>query len=270
MISAFIMWHLLFVVIQISTVDRDMMTILAAVCWMLLMSLNATNMLRTCHNPIYRKQFFYGFEKLKDIGGTHTNPKRLHSYCITVNIVFIVIFLINVGLLNYGMFFTHSFDIVLTNLIDDKTDDQTVLIVKSINIIVTIYMSALWLFPISLEMVIGFLLYQEFKMFGHSLVAKVRNGQYFMSTFEVERQRFFEMSKIVTAADKCLAIHHGAVFACNIGIICLMLYILAYLSQSTDAVSATIIFWLVTCVLDMAVVCVVGILVNSEVRTVKN
>ena len=102
------------------------------------MSLNATAMLLTSHNPINRRRFFLGFEKLKNFGGSFTDPKQLHKRCIVLNIAFLMIFIINVGLLNYGMFFTHSFDIVLTNFINEMTDQQTVMIVKGVNVVVTL------------------------------------------------------------------------------------------------------------------------------------
>lgn len=78
------------------------------------------------------------------------------------------------------------------------------------------------------------------------------------------------MTKIVTAADYTMSVHHGAAFGCDLGSICLLLYTLAYLPPPTTTVAATYVFFMFASFLDMAAVCVVGILVNAAVSNVTN
>lgn len=95
---------------------------------------------------------------------------------------------------------------------------------------------------------------------------RVRHYRHISDGLETERKRFKQMTKMVTSADYFLSVHHGASFACNIANICLMLYMLAFYPSSGIAQTVALIFWLFACAADIAVVCGVSIVVNTDVR----
>lgn len=127
-------------------------------------------------------------------------------------------------------------------------------------------MSAMWFLPVCLELAIGWLLRTEFDQFKQAFRARLTADRSVIQSFEMERKRFLEMTKIVEAADYCLAIHHGAVFLCDIANICLMLYMLAYLPTPPPTIALSFILWMTAWFADMAVVCYVGIAIDSGVR----
>lgn len=168
------------------------------------------------------------------------------------------------------MFYTHSYDVILANVVSEDSESWTITLAKSINAVVTVYLSAMWLFPVCLELCLGVLLHTEFRLYRQAFLKKIQRegGQLFVKSFDNERRHFLVMTKIVKAADSCLAVHHGAVFLCDIGNICIMLYMLAYLNIN-KAVAASLVFWMIACFLDMTVVCVIGILINSGVSYIE-
>lgn len=123
----------------------------------------------------------------------------------------------------------------------------------------------MWLFPVCLELGIGWLLRTEFDLFRKAFSARLAAERGQTKSIETERKRFLEMTKIVEAADNCLAIHHGAVFLCDIANICFMLYMLAYLPTPPTSIAVSFSLWVVAWLADMAVVCWVGITIDSGV-----
>lgn len=81
------------------------------------MTLNATGMLRNAHNPAYRKRFFRGFLHLDDFGGFYVDANKLKKHCAVLNAVFWVLSVGNTVFINYGMFNTEVYDIILANII---------------------------------------------------------------------------------------------------------------------------------------------------------
>lgn len=90
----------------------------------------------------------------------------------------------------------------------------------------------------------------------------------FRGELEVERHRYVAMCRIVEAADKILAIHHGACFSCDIANMCLLLYTIAY--YNTQSPVAAFIIWFLLFLGDIAIMCSCGILVNYGVSNTYN
>ncbi len=79
----------------------------------------------------------------------------------------------------------------------------------------------------------------------------------------MERKRYVAMSRIVEAADRILALHHGACFSCDIANMCLLLYTIAYYNDESPV--AAFVIWFLLFFGDIAVTCACGILVNYGV-----
>lgn len=115
---------------QVKSVGRDLVVVLIATAWQLLMSLNATGMLRNAHNPAHRRRFFRGFVRLAEYGGAYAEARRVRRRCNILTGIFWLLILANVAFINYGMFNTSLYDIILSNIIDESSDPRFAMAVK--------------------------------------------------------------------------------------------------------------------------------------------
>lgn len=241
----------------------SLLTNLSLFIWLLLCALNATNFLNASHSPKSKRKFFLGFSQLS--GGHLMCPVRMNRMIFIGTVISWFLVAFNVSLLGFLTFNTPFLDSLFEPLLTFHPAAH--LVSKGVFMILAFYLSCAWVFPSTLELSMSFLIYSEFKLFRKSFSAKISDDGVYAGSLEVDRRRFLEMVNIVTAADRCLSLHHGAAFSCNIVNFCLILYCMAYypsLMQITTAVTA-FAFWLQACILDIAVVCISGILVNSSV-----
>jgi hypothetical protein len=245
--------------------------ILSVSFWLLLSALNATNFLRASHSPKSKRKFFLGFALLS--GGHFTCPlkmKRVISISTMISWMLIIFNCIMFGFLTFRT-------PVLDKMVDalpalPALHGATRLIIKCLIMIVAFFMSCAWIFPSTLELAMSLLIYSEFKLFRKSFSAQISDSGVYKGVLEADRRRYLEMVNIVSAADRCLSLHHGATFCCGIITICLTLYSVCYYPvkmQLTTTVIA-LIFWMVASLLDIGIMCVSGILVHSAVSRVSD
>ena len=111
------------------------------------------------------------------------------------------------------------------------------------------------------------LIHKESKLYRTSLLAKSDQLGYFQTVFENERRRLFEMTRIVKATDHYLCFRNATAFSFNVINICVLLYVILYFSRD-QANFSSYIFGLLTCINDISIVCISGILVTSGVSII--
>lgn len=247
----------------VSGVGLSLLSNLLIFVWLLLCAVNATNFLVASHLP-KKREFFDGFSKLKS--GAFMCPIRMKKLIAIGTAVSWMMLVFNVGALIYLTFHTPILDILSTDPIpaENTTACQ---IAKYVFMVVSVYLTAAWVFPSALELSLSVLIYSEFTLFRKSLASKMADDGEYKGSLEADRRRFLEMVNIVQAADSALTLHHGAAFVCNIVNVCLILYCMIHYPSINKDPTAFLAFgfWLGGGLLDITVVCLSGILVNSSV-----
>ena len=249
----------------VSSIDINFMTLIACVGFTLLCAANCIICIRNAHNPKQLRKFFFGFERLNSFGGPYTQASRVNlltKFWVTFAWVVYCCFLC---LVSYAVVYISLFTIVLDGFVLPTTR----LAVKISLVMVVSLLGLQWIFPTCFELCLGIHLFMEYRKFYKSFAKKCRtNPKEFQETLEMDRKRYVEMAKLVDIADKILALRHGASFGCNLAILCLLLYIIAYYSKTAEV--GLIIVWFVFFTCDIAFVCVGGILINVTVRILVN
>ena len=245
----------------ISSINDDFMKTLACFSFSILCAANAVSFLKHSHNARYVRNFFRGFENLNKYGGPFTQSGQVNKMAKYAVIIFCIGYLIGVGFIIYAVCLTEYFYVILRGFGMKPTNP----IIKTAMTIFVTLLGLQWIFPNCVELCFSILIYMEYKKFYKAFRAgmHVDPGQ-FKKLIETDRQRFVEMAHIVEAADKILAIHHGASFASNIVSLCLILYIIAYYLNVTQV--SFIIAYSLMCLADISVVCFSGILIHTSVR----
>ena len=247
-----------------NTVGPALLSGLSMSIWTLLCALNATSFLVTSLKIKNRQKFFMGFTKLK--GGPYITPAQVGKYVCISTVISWAIIAFNFALLGFFIFGTELFEVLVTDPLP-PTYTTGRIAMKFIYLFLFFYQTAMWIFPSTFEICISLMLSKEFQLFRKSFWTQVsRNGGY-LDNLEAERRRFLDLLRILSAADRCLSFHHIAAFGCDIVNACLILYIIIYYPFLLKVPTALFayVFWLVSVTLDVIVVCICGILVNSEV-----
>lgn len=237
--------------------------------WVALCAINGAFFVRICHHNDSIAGYFRGIARLKRYdGGVYTCPNELRKGILIVSIVCWLVTAINGFVFGYLAFNSPVLDPMYTNPLLGTDDPRRRHVVKVMSMVFVVYMSALWTFPSAVELSLTLFIWREFRYFHRAFGNKLTDdGQYGGVSLEHDRRRYLEMSRIIEHADSCLCLHHGATFCCGIAIICLLLYCLIYYSlDNLPGASLAFVFWVVTTIIDIAVVTVAGILVSSAVR----
>ena len=135
-----------------------------------------------------------------------------------------------------------------------------------------IYVTYCALFTNCLLLTIGIAMYTESKQYRISLLTKLNESGSSQVTIENERKRYVEMTRFINAADCTWSVRLAATFGLNVIDICVMLYVVLYNPDIARAQSLLIpyVFWLITCVSDMSVACISGILITSAVSLIES
>ena len=235
-------------------------------CFLCLTAMNATTFLKASHDSKSLRKFFLGFVKLNNYGGTFICLKRARRIVFIATIICWTGIVINMFIVIILTFKTTTLDILSSDpFLEHGSLSQ--LAAKITFIFITLFLSAVWIFPSATEFCISIILYKEFILFYKSFSSKMNKDGKFIGSLENERCRYVAMCHIIGAADDALALHHGASFSCNIISICLLLYSLLYFPSvlHDPALITAYAFWLLSGVIDMSVVCFCGILINTAV-----
>ena len=245
----------------ISSIDINFITLIVCVGFSLLCSANIIVCIRNAHNPQQLSKLFFSFERLNNYGGPYTQASQVNlltKYCLILACVVYCFFLC---LMSYAVVYTSLFTILLNGFGVPPTQ----LAVKISLVCVVTLMGLQWILPNCFELCLRIHLFVEYRKFYKNFAKKCRtNPKEFQETLEMDRKRYVEMSKIVEVADNILALRHGASFGCNLVILCLLLYSIAYYSKTAEVGLIIVLFVFFTC--DIAFVCVGGILINVTVR----
>ena len=216
------------------------------------------------HNPLAFNKFFTCLSNLDKYGGMYTPLKQIKKLitflCVLCWIIFVVIVIIS----GYMMF-----SVTLLGSMIPQTffasDSSAYFVVQIVSAIFNFFLMTSWIFSNCLELLVGILIYNECKLYcSKSLFIKQNdNSKNLQPSFENERKRFVEMTRIIRAADCLVSFRHATSFGCNVINICVLLYIISYYPAvvQNHAIVGSYLLWLIVCVLDIGVICCSGMLV---------
>ena len=122
-----------------------------------------------------------------------------------------------------------------------------------------------WIFPYCFSLCVSIHIYLEYKQFFKAFKRRLHAHLSLLQTsIEIDKQRFVQMTRIVEAADKIIALHYGASFAITVACFCLNLYMVAYYSKIAQVGIATA--FLMQSLVNTILNCTSGILINTAVR----
>ena len=239
---------------------------LVQLIWLTQCGCNAISFFQLSHQSNKFQKYITGFNNLEKYGSTFVCPIQVKKYIVIgVGIMWFAA----VGNIAFLIYFTFDSDLMNVLITDPVPQSNALswLMLKCFYVINFIYLSVLWIFPMILELSLCLLLYVEFTSYKRSFRSKLMSSGKFAGSLEIERQRFLEMVRIIRAADRCLSLHHGASFSCEITNFCLLLYSLIYYPSIMENSSTffAYLFWIFAAIADLALVCISGILVNSAV-----
>ena len=232
---------------------------------LLLCTMNCTSFLLASHNPKSVRKMFLGFSKLKMYGGPFADLEKVRKYALFGAISAWIMNIISYGIVILIAFWTD----VLNTLSTDPLTDSPIgaLVMKLVFVGGAFYMSSMFVFGAFVDLNISLLIFYELRLFGKNFRSRLTEDGSFNGSLENERRRYLLLARIVDAANDCLAIHHGASFACGIANICLLLYSIIYYPSVSRTVGVALAysFWIICAVFDMTVSCACGILINAAV-----
>ena len=236
--------------------------VLTAISWTLLCALNTTSGVKASYSPRDQRRYFGGFTKLEKLGGPYIQISSVGKIVKISTCVVWVFYAVKITSFVYAIYMTPLFDIIyvtftpLSNLVN-------VMVIKCCLMALILLLELQFTFPIGMELTASIILSKELNMFKKALVKQIACKDNLHIDFEDKRRYFVEIIRLVKAADRCLATHHGASFGCNIANLCLLLYSIIYYPRLAQTIPFTI--WLVSCIFDIIGVCIGGILVNIGV-----
>jgi hypothetical protein len=243
----------------ISAINMKLIGLLMCCMLTLLCAVNIVAHLRNGHRPNHVRKFFLGFERLNRFGGTYTSASQARKISMVVTIFCLIIIICNFGMLGYVVFKTR----LLIVLFEGFGMSEKNVLMETGMLVLTCLLMVHWIMPNGVELCISSLLFLEYRAFYKAFVSKIDKYGEFEGDLEVERQRYVAMSRIVEAADRILALQHGASFGCNIVNMCLLLYTVTYYRSEAQVI--VYVFWFILVSGEMAIKCTCGILVNYAV-----
>lgn len=240
---------------------------LSIITFLILCALNATSFLRAAHNPRGMRKFFTVFAKLDKFGGAFINCQQVQKNILIGTVITWLLIALNDVIVGYLIFASSYFELIVNDPDLQPSDTKAAFSLKIIYYVLFFYLTALWMFPLPLQLSTALVVYKEYTLFSTYLRSKLTKDKRFTGCLEQERRRFQMMVKIVEAVDSGLSIHQAASFACNLANICLMLYIYIYYPSfvSTPVAIGGFTYWFTNSLADMVIVIVSGLLINSAV-----
>ena len=251
----------------IKSIDINCLILAYCFSFTSLCAANAVTFIRNSQNPKYVRKFSLGFERLNSYGGPFLQSSQVKKFVKITSLVSWVVYCAYLYMVGHIVFSSSIIDFVLQGVGLPMANSLS----KIILMLVLCIMGLQWVFTCSMQLCVGAVLFLEYRKFYKAFISKLckdNHKQIQLQHFEMERKRYVQMARTVEAADKMLALHHGASFACNISNLCLLLYVIAYYSSLVE-VSVLIVLFLLA-IGDIAVVCISGILVNVTVNNTNN
>lgn len=247
---------------NVDKVDQLLMNILSAVAWTSLSALNATAGLRASHQPKQQRKFCRGFGKLQQFGGPYVQLEGARATARHVTVAIWVVLAIKMVSFGYATFLTTLFDPIFETFVPQSNVTGT-LIIKIVFLCQVTLLEMQFNLLNGLEFAFTIVLFKELGAFRKTLADAIDDEGCYHGNLETARCHFVELARLVKAADRCLAIHHGASFACNTANICLLLYAIIFFPAQYQ--TPPFIFWFITCLADIIGICVCGIVIFIKV-----
>ena len=145
-------------------------------------------------------------------------------------------------------------------------DDGT-LVIRILLVIFGPLMCALWMCPVSMDVIFCYTLYRAFTHWNLKFKSKVCGMT--TETFIKERRHHQKICRLVAEADDFLSIHKAWSLVFNVAIILFILYTLLYASDEmrTTAFYVANLTWFTLIWVNLITTCISGILVNDAVST---
>ena len=244
-----------------TSLDVNFLTLLVCSSFTLLCAANAISFLRHAHNPKYFRKYIIGFDSLKLFGGPYTQPDQIRKLAKYTALISFICYCLALCTVSYAIFMTELFNFFVQGFNLESTN-------SFMKIFLTMGFGVFglqWTFPNCVSLCVGIHIYLEYKQFFKAFKRRLHAHLRLLQTsIEIDRQRFVQMTRIVEAADKILALHFGVSFATTVACFCLNLYMVAYYSKSAQVGIVTA--FLMQCVVNTVVNCASGILINTAVR----
>ena len=227
-------------------------------------SMNATCLFAAFFKQNALRKFFICLSNLDKYGGVLTEAywfqKLCRIFCYAVWFLFVLCIAFSIYLL-----FVYSPNYLIpSNLVSGQI---AIYLLQFVTALFIIYFTSSWLFTNCLLLLVSILINKECKLYRISLNNKLSLLGCSQITFENERKRFIEMTRVVKAADRSFSLRQATSFGLNIINICVLLYVISYYPKDIrdQNIYSTYLVWLVICSSDVIIACVSGILVTSGV-----
>ena len=260
----------LFSLKQITGFGPTLVLFTASIANFALCAMNALCFIFAAEYPKALRKFFFAFSDLSKYGGSFTSVSWLRELSISYCIIFWVSWAFGIAFVFYIIF---SGQLFVTVYPTDNISDPTLLQVISVaSALLLCYLIGCWILINGLQIILGVLIYNEFKLFNAAFSSKVDNDRRFQDSLENVKGRYLIMTRIVEAADCTLSLHQVASFVCDIINICLQLYYVCYYSSMATRADSVgyVTFGLTVSIVDVAIICTSGILVIQGVSTLVN
>ncbi|KAL5017310.1 hypothetical protein ScPMuIL_006899 [Solemya velum] len=142
----------------------------------------------------------------------------------------------------------------------------TTIMTKAFYIILHVYLSAAWTFPVSLYLVTGFAVYYHFKEHSIQFRESIESDHKAASDIEIHRKRHQLLCHLTDAADECFSLHTASIICLEILLLLIILYLIIwYKAMSEDPYFlSTAILWIISGLYNMGIVCLCGALIATK------
>ena len=176
--------------------------------------------------------------------------------------------LCNIGFGTYFVFWTNLSQHLIFNV---SKDNVQLMIAKCFFTMILVYISAVWIIPIALLVVINDLLATIFKVFNEKLAQRVKDcPMNLCDCIGQLRDKHQDLTNLTLTADTLLAGLAGMAIVFNVMIICCFSYAMIYnpFNFSDPLITVGQVFWLVTSLLIIFMSTITCSCVNGEVSMV--
>lgn len=189
---------------------------------------------------------------------------RKMAYTCTSVCWFLVI--VNVVASACSQYLTNTVESTLTPFTKNSSH---VNIIIGVYLILHVYVSATWIFPMGLYYIICTILFKEFKRFNTNLSQLLHKDEQFLGKFEEMRQKHGQLCHLVASADGMLSVYNAVILVLSVCNLCLFVYNVIWYDEvrNNGLVTATYLFWMLGAIVNLAMICGGSAFVNEQVIT---
>lgn len=248
------------------TVGPDLISNVVSVFWYFSCATNSLVCFWACHNVNCLPKIFALSEMIPNNNEKSYRQKFCRKRAYIYTAIGWILIAFNVGGLIYTIKTTKLFSVFITPF-SSSSDYYNV--IAGVYVVMQLYLSALWILPAGLHLVLSTSIYLEFKGFNKHLEEQLRvcsaDGR--NPNFERLRMEHNQICTMVEHADFFLSPYSGFTLLQSCVNICMLLfYIISYESTRSNALLLVLtLHWIVCILTNLAFLSIGGALINDEV-----